>query len=403
MLKIGFIGGVNAMPMGYALKFLKAGYDVKYIVESDSENYLMRPEHQYSADIIYPYPDWINEIQVPYTLIGHAFPRKTYQAIYSKFSDRDVIFLNDFGLALAPFLPPNAKLIALCSGSDLDVFCSYRAVWSYAITIRRKWLIPIVYTFGILRAFNQRRGLKKCSAISYFPKGLNKIGDDIINEITNNNPKISLIPRYDVNFNGTGIKFHPIARRFLKKILVPVRFNINPVTGSSFEYKGNDLIIEALAKYKLRNKAIEIKFFLKGPTPDITIAKKMCEELGLSENVEWLNPMPLPELLQHYYDCDICFDQVGSHWMGAVGLYALYSGRPLIANARPDVFRKMWGDETPILQASSIDEIYEHLVRCEDFEYRQDVSKKGHEFAVAHLDTEAVYIKLAAFINTKNQ
>ena len=145
----------------------------------------------------------------------------------------------------------------------------------------------------------------------------------------------------------------------------------------------------------MRNSLIQIKFFLKGSETDIGTAKALCDSQGLTENVEWLAPMPLNELFEYYNDCDVCIDQVGHHWMGAVGAYALYCGRPLIANARPDVFDGIWGLENPVLQASSVEEIYEHLIRCENIEYRRTLSTRSHFFAAKYLDSEAVYMKYA--------
>ena len=175
---------------------------------------------------------------------------------------------------------------------------------------------------------------------------------------------------------------------------MPVRFNTDPPAASRFEYKGNDLIIEALGRYRLRNPHITVQLFDKGPPADLRRARAQIEALGMANCVTWLQQMPLAELMQLYADCDVCFDQVGTHFMGAVGCYALYTGRALIANARLDVFGPMWGPDPPILHADSVESILRQLERCESQEFRNALAERAHRFAVEHLDTERVYSDL---------
>ena len=390
-LKIGFIGSMNAMPMSYALKFRRDGHDVRYVVEAPRSDYLMRPEHQYPREVGFPYPSWIFECVRPYGLVGHAFAGIRYAKIVAAMADRDVVFLNDYGLALAPHLPARVLCIALSSGSDVDVYCSYAAAWSYSLQVRRRWLFPARLALEFMRCFNQRRGLKRCDVLAYFPEGLNEKGDRIVREMVRRKPRTQVVRRYDLNFQATGATYAPPEARPLRKILVPVRFNIHPPTGSEFEYKGNDLIIEALAAYKKRNPAIEVHLFDKGVAADIDFARELCRRLDLESSVVWHKEVPLEQLLRLYEECDVCFDQVGSHWMGAIGCLALYTGRPLIANARLDVFAALWGDDPPILHATTVDQICAQLVRCEDPGFRAALARRGHDFAVAMLDTENVY------------
>jgi hypothetical protein len=94
--------------------------------------------------------------------------------------------------------------------------------------------------------------------------------------------------------------------------------------------------------------------------------------------------------LDYYEQSDILFDQVGSHWLGGVGMYAAYMGKPLIANARLDVFGDVWGDDVPILDASSVDDIFRHLVNCQNYEYRKQVGEASHLFMKEKLDGKRV-------------
>jgi glycosyltransferase involved in cell wall biosynthesis len=305
--------------------------------------------------------------------------------------DRDIIFLNHYGLAVANKLPHDARLIALSSGSDIDVYCNAKAIWPNSFDIRRKWLWPASLALNMLRTIRQKTGLRRVSAIIYFPPGLNVVGDKIIKSELKNRPDVVFSPRFDVDFYSTGTRFEPVRSGGIKKILVPVRFNMSPNSGNKFEYKGNDIIIEALGRYIKRNNSAQIFLVNKGPQEDLSRARQLCDIHGISKQVVWLDQMPLMDLLDHYYESDVCIDQVGSHWMGAVGAYALFCGIPLIANWRPDVFEIVWGKDAPIMQAKSVEEIYAHLMKCENSSYRNDLSIRGHKFANDFLSAEATY------------
>jgi glycosyltransferase involved in cell wall biosynthesis len=392
--RIGFVGSMNAMPMTYALKFRRDGHDVRYVVEAPRDNFLMRPEHQFAGRVPYPYPDWIAEIPWPNDLLHHAtLPWSNREAV-REMADRDIVVLNDYGLALAPWMPPGCRIVALSSGADIDVHCRPEMAHAFASAVRRRWLYPARLALELWRTRLQRRGLASCDIVCYFPRGLNPAGDEVIDELIRRRPEVLRVERYDVDFEAAGVRRLPVVRRALQKILVPVRVNLRPPIGGSFEYKGNDLILRALSRYRERQPSLEIHLFDKGPAADLAIARQLCRELGLSDCVTWHQPMPLPKLLELYADCDVCFDQVGNHWMGAIGCYALYMGRPLIANARLDVFGHLWGADPPILQAASVDEIHQQLVRCEDLAFRETLAERGHRFAAEKLDAEAVYLQL---------
>ena len=396
--RIGFLGCMNAMPMGYALKFLRDGYDVRFVVESDPDDLLMRPEHQFANEVGYPYPSWIREIRWTNDLLNYVtLPWSNREAVRAM-ADRDVVILNDYGFALAPHMTKGTLCIALSSGQDLDILCRWEMARRFAASTRRKWLYPLRLGLELWRTHLQRRGLASCEIVSYYPRGLNPDGDAVIDERLQSSHPPQLIERYDANFAAVGVRRVPIPRRPLRRILAPVRVNLLPPQGGQIEYKGNDLILQAVARYRQRNPAVELHLFEKGPPADLALARRMCRELGIESAVTWHQPTSLPGLLAQYEDADIVFDQVGSHWMGGVGFHALYMGRPVIANARLDVFGRVWGSDIPILNATTTDEIVAHLVRCEDLAFRESVAEASHAFARDHLDTEEVYQRLRTAI-----
>lgn len=387
---------MNAMPMAYALKFVRDGYDVRYVVDAPAGDTLMRPEFHFPSEVAHPYPDWILELPWSNTLLNHATAPWSHRAGLQAMSDRDIVFLNDASLALGAWLPRTAMCVALSSGSDVDLYTRWPLAFSLASRTRRRWLYPVRLALELMRTALQRNGLDRCEVICYFPRGLNPVGDAVVARQIRRGKARHVVERYDVNFAATGVWREPLHDRPLSEIVVPVRFNMRPPPGNEFEYKGNDRILRALAAFSRRQPALRVHLFEKGDPEDLRLARQMVRELGLEPHVIWHKTMPLRDLLQLFAASDLVFDQVGSHWMGAIGCYALYMGRPVIANARLEVFGRLWGDEIPILDACTEETILQHLIRCEDLEFRRRIAEQGHGFAVRHLDTESAYRRLAA-------
>ena len=396
-LKIGFIGNMNTMPMQYALKFREDGCDVKYIVESDPSEMLMRPEIHYKS-IDYPYPEWIKEIPFSSKLLHLLFNRYFTREVRKEMADRDVIFFNHYGHHISGYFSRKKFIkVALFSGADLDVTCNYDNI-DNLIGADEKWWIKkvkrVLLKFFIRR---YRNNIKSSHILSYFPIGMNPVGDRLQKEIMGDREYID-IRRYDINFKEIGLEYVGVTDNDKLVIVSAVRFLIKTTKENEFEYKGNDLIIKAIAKYYKSNRNIEVHFVEKGSDENIKIAKQLCRDLGIEEVVIWHKEMSLEELLKLYKRGDVMFDQVGNHWSGAIGLYAQYMGKPVIANARLDVFKKIWGDDVATLNATTVDEILEHLHNCSSREYRAEVGRASHEFVKKHVDSEAIYQKYKSAI-----
>ena len=387
-----FMGSMNAMPMAYAYQLKKLGYKVLYFVDASKKNALCRPEMHY-PDISYPYPHWIIEFRLPSQLLLSVFPRLfslLYFLLIKYYYKHDVgcIFLNGFFITLTPYINFKANKIALSHGSDLDVWAnldkinevkagmSNRSIFKYMPRIVIDPLIELIIE-------RQLKGLLNSSAVLYFPKNFNADGDKVISTITN--AGIRYIQRYDASF----LQLEKISKSKIKVeqklvILSVVRFLYKTFPEGNFDYnKGNNIIIEGLAKYYAINKNIIIHFVNKGE--DVIHAKKMCDELGLGEAVMWHEEMPFNELTDYMQSADVCIDQVGTHWIGA-GVYAMWLGKPLIANADRAVEVGVWPTENPVCNSRTPDQICEALMMLENSHYRNKIGIESHEFVKKNMD-----------------
>lgn len=85
--------------------------------------------------------------------------------------------------------------------------------------------------------------------------------------------------------------------------------------------------------------------------------------------------MPLLDLLELYEQADVCFDQVGPHWIGAIGGYALYLGKPLIANPAAATRIGYWPQDNPVCAATTEEDVDNWLELLRDPARRAEIGK----------------------------
>lgn len=389
---IVFMGSMNAMPMMYALELKKNGYNVLYFVDAPLSDTLSRPENHF-PEITYPYPNWIVELKIPTQIILPYFSRLHAKNILKRvmgFSKRPVscFILNGFFVSLASFLKPYGKVVALSHGSDLDVWANESAIKDLSKSFDKssifKFLPKNISHKLIAKAVKrQYLGFSDADAVIYFPAGFNRAGDEVINSLSSKGANI--FSRYDISFEPVRHASRDFKKPENKTVLFSgVRFLYKTFPDGNKDYsKGNDLIIQGIAEYYKRNKNIEVHFIEKGE--DVLFAKALCYELGIDKIVVWHKEMPFKDLLSLYARADICFDQAGAHWVGAIGAYALYLGKPLIANVTTAVRLGVFPVENPIFSVESATDIYNALIKLENIDFRKNISNASRKFVEEHM------------------
>lgn len=384
-----FLGGMNAMPMMYALELREQGVEVLYFVDVPESDTLSRPENHFDS-ISYPYPSWIIEFilksQILVALFPKFFSRKIKSTVFNIAGvEAQCYITNGFFTCLTPYISSDAtKVIALSHGSDFHAWAdtekSSELSEDYSSKSIFKYL-PRFISINFIQKIVERQylGFSKSNKVVYFPRGFHDRGDEVIGKLEGAGVDVSA--RYDVS----EIPIEGISRDYKERgdklvIFSGVRFLYDSLgEGAASINKGNDIIIEGLAKYYFTNPNIEIHFVEKGP--DVEKAKQMCLELGLNEVITWHKEMKFQNLLDLYERSDICFDQCGSHWIGAIGGYALYLGRPLIANEEVTTKSGFWPKENPICTAKTAVEVFERMLELESPAYHKKISRESIVFA----------------------
>lgn len=400
-----FLGSMNSMPMMYALELKKNGFNVLYFVDRPESDFLSRPESHFK-DIVYPYPSWILEIKIktqmliPFFRLFFSYLIKTKVKKISS-TKPQLYILNGFFITLAPFFKDkDNKIISLSHGSDLhswadkglDNSLRYDFIEHSFYKLLPANIASKLISLTISRQF---LGFLKSDKVIYFPKGFNKRGDKVIETLVSND--VSCHGRYDVSFEPLKYQDRQFKKTSDKLVIFSgVRFKYNTFSEGNEECsKGNDIIIKGLSLFYKEYKNIEIHFVEKGP--DVEDAKRLCEEGGLTPVVKWHKEMKFLDLLALYDKSDICFDQVGQHWMAAIGAYALWLGKPLIANINLPVKMGIWPEVNPICNASNEHQVFQCLMRLKDIEIRKSLSIESKLFSEKYLGPDKLINEIFEF------
>lgn len=384
--------------MMYAMELKELGYDVIYFVDRPVKDLLNRPENHFQ-NIDYPYPNWIIEINIPSQMMIPFFRRiiinyvkQKLRRVHSK--QPQAFILNSLFTSLASYInTDDCKVISLSHGGDLDSWAdiegsdklsdsfSKHSFWKFLPSFFSKSMIKL----AVKRQYN---GYLNSHAVLYFPIGFNKNGDRVVDSLVSHG--VRYIPRFDISFyplKEQSRKFKPQGEKLV--LFSGVRFTFMTFSEGNEGYnKGNDEIIRGIALYYKENKNLEVHFVEKGL--DYLAAKKLCKDYGIEGIVKWHKEMKFSDLLRLYDNSDICFDQVGEHWIGAIGAYSLYLGKPLIANDAPHVKSGLWPSNNPVQSAINHIEIYQCLQLLKDESKRFQIHQQSKCFSEEYLGPSKV-------------
>jgi len=391
-MKIGFFGNINNRNFMLAREFRKMGHEVVFIIHYKKNNHLHRPEYRYE-DINYPYPEWIHEIILPKKL-KYIFSFNNYtKKITSILNSCQLVFLNETGFLFGNFLNKKKVVIAcLATGADLDVAANY--LYTINNTFKKNNLIFFLFKifFNLYSTFLIRKGLKKSKLISYFPEGINFEGDRIINKLS----KDTNIIRYYMQLS----EIHSLRFSSLPNNKIPVFFS-----ATRFEWgkeskilqkwsKGNNIMIKGISLfYKKTNQNFKLNLVEKGSSLDAT--KKLISQEGIEKNVYWHKEMTQKDIYKWYMKSDIIFEQMGNHMIAMAGLDAMAIGRPVIGNARNDIFEKIFFEKYAVCNASNPEMVCSWIeLLVSDEEKRKKIALEGRKFVEKYFSAEVHAKKL---------
>lgn len=123
-----------------------------------------------------------------------------------------------------------------------------------------------------------------------------------------------------------------------------------------FAVKGQDIVLKAFSEYKKGGGRGTLLMFDWGP--DAKRAKK--ESAGI-KGLEFRKPIGREDLLGLYAAADVVIDQFKLKALGLTSLEGMASGKPVVVCANRELHRRTYGEEPPVLDACSWEEILEAM------------------------------------------
>ena len=394
-MKIGFLGNTNNYPFIIASQMQQLGCDVVLFVDAPPTDHLNRPE-QYTHQVGYPYPNWINEKTSLRNSVHIHFPQFFERSVIKELNTCDAVILNDYGHRFKNFIKSSIPSISMFSGSDLEVMADYDNVTKMKLSHPALRFFPTVLKklYAHFSVNQLRRGIRKAALVSYFPKGTTPNGDQLLDEIFDHQP-FKRFAHFHVITDGyeyAALPDNPVFRifsltRFIWKKPLP------PGTNEG-ENKGNDIMLRGIALFLEKHPVkLDIHFVEKGI--HVQESKDLIATLGFTDMVTWHQQMPFKELQQHITKADLLFEQLGPHYISG-GLYAMLQGRPVIGNARPEIFDALLKEPTPVCHARTPEDVAVWLEKLTgDKALLEDIGKRSRQYVLKHFDimNETKYFK----------
>ena len=380
-MKIGFFGNTNNYPFMLAQALRKLGHDVLIVITS--EELLNRPESRY-PEFDNGYPEWILDA-AHLTEWDMMTLSPSLAPVLDVLSTCDALVLNFTGPSFWPLLRRPA--IALLTGSDLEHYANFATVevrsatWDPAY----KASADAQMNLNLLRDFvqRQREGIREAVAVRYFPRGLVPNGDMMLNELGVPESRRVFLPSAELDL----IKPTPAPHNNPVRIFCATRLTwklpIEPGR-SLLDYKGSDIMIRGLGLfYRETGVRLDIQLVRKGL--HVAETEQLIVEEGLTDQVTWSDEMSLTEVWAEFARCDIVIEQLVNGAIGGAGLDAMAAGRPVIGNARREMFEDYFGQHSPICQAQTAEEVCAQLKRLvSNPAKREKIGELGRRFVEEH-------------------
>jgi glycosyltransferase involved in cell wall biosynthesis len=356
-MKIGFFGNTNNYPFMIAQALREFGHEVVIVITS--QELLNRPESRY-PEFKQCYPNWIVDAAhlSEWDMITLS---PSLAPVLELLSACDALVLNFTGPSLWPLLRRPA--IVLLTGSDLEHYANFAT-----LELRSGYWDPAYRAsadgqtnLNLLQEFVQRQrdGIREAVAVRYVPRGLVPAGDAFLDEIGVPDEKRVFLPSAELDLVIPTPAQHNSPARIFCATRLTWKLPVEPGR-SLLDYKGSDIMIRGLGLfYRQTGVRLDIQLVRKGL--HVAETEELIAEEGLTDQVTWSDEMSLTEVWAEFAHCDVVIEQLANSAIGGSGLDAMAAGRPVIGNARREMFEDYFGQRSPICQAQTAEEVCAQL------------------------------------------
>jgi len=160
-----------------------------------------------------------------------------------------------------------------------------------------------------------------------------------------------------------------------------------------WDVKGNDRLLKAFSQFIKAGYKAKLRIIDWGFAEDVHQAKILISREGLEKHVEWKPPYSKPALVRAYNECDVVFDQFILGSGGTTCFEAMSCETPVVIHLN-EWNTKCFGEMPPIMQASSVDDIYSAMVDLTAPKLRRKIGSSERHFTLRHNHPQVIAGKL---------
>ena len=144
--------------------------------------------------------------------------------------------------------------------------------------------------------------------------------------------------------------------------------------------KGNDHLFRGFADL-VRSGADGARCIAVAWGQTLEKSRQLVQELGIADNVIWIEPQPHIAMMRYICACDVVCDQFTIPTFGGIPPKAFHSGKPVVTAFDPALHAWCFDEMPPLLPARSAEAVAEALRRLHgDAEFRAEVGARGADW-----------------------
>ena len=156
--------------------------------------------------------------------------------------------------------------------------------------------------------------------------------------------------------------------------------------------KGNDKMIRAFARFA--KEVPKSKFIMIAWSVDEERSRNLAMSLGIRDRIVWVSPVPKNMLIKYYNAADVVLDQFTLGSWGTSTPEAMACEKPVLMFYKKDYIIRSFGEEPPILNSFTEDEIYSNLIKItRNREFAIELGKKSREWIIRTHSSRVVALR----------
>ena len=154
--------------------------------------------------------------------------------------------------------------------------------------------------------------------------------------------------------------------------------------------KGNDQVIRAFARLLKATKRRPI-LILGDWGQEMNDSRELIKDLGITESVVWMPPLPKMRLIEYYNAADMVLDQFTLGVFGSITPEAMACAKPVMLHFDRALHEWCYAEMPPVVSARTEGQIYEAMLRLiDDDGLRSSIGQSSREWVVKHHGWELV-------------